>query len=403
MLKSVRIPEGFRKEYDKVVPRIKEGKAKGLYVFEPAFDGPQSGTSKYNNKDVIMLTSNNYLGLSTHPEVIKAVKDAVDKFGTGTCGARLHNGTTVLHKKLEEKVAEYFRTESAMVVSAGYLANVAALSSLSNDSNSLIITDQLNHMSIVDGIAMSQGKVKIFEHNNMEKLEYILSRSDEFSKKLIVVDGVYSMDGDLACLNEITNLAEKYDAAVMVDEAHTIGFFGETGRGACEHFGVEDKVLIKMATFSKSLAGVGGCIASDSDTIEYLKHQAHQYIFNASLPPAVVAGVLKSFEVMEKETWRRDKLWENTIRFRKGLMELGYDVMNSVSPIIPIYIGDDNVNMMMTRELMNEGVYIATAVFPSVPMNKSRLRTTITASLTSDEIDRALSVLEKVGRKFKVI
>lgn len=216
MLKTAKIPNGFKKEYDEVLPRIKEGKA------------------------------NNYLGLSSHPEVIKAV----------------------------------------------------------------------NHMSIVDGIAMSNAKVKIFTHNDMDKLEYILKNSQEFSRRLIVVDGVYSMDGDMACLDEISALAEKYDAAVMVDEAHSIGFFGETGRGVSEHFGLEDKIAVKMTTFSKSLAGVGGCIASDSDTIDYLKHQAHQYIFNASLPPAVVAGVLKSLELMQKETWRREKLWENTIRFK---------------------------------------------------------------------------------------
>ncbi|MBU5316396.1 pyridoxal phosphate-dependent aminotransferase family protein [Clostridium bornimense] len=403
MLKTAKMPNGFKNEYDKVLPRIRQGKAQDLYVFEPAFDGPQAGTSKYDGKDVIMLTSNNYLGLSTHPEIIKAIKKAVDKYGTGTCGARLHNGTTVLHKQLEEKIAEYFRTESAMIVSAGYLANVSALSTLCNDSDSVIITDQLNHMSIVDGIAMSNAKVKIFSHNNMEKLEYILQKSQEFQRKLIVVDGVYSMDGDIACLDEIVELAEKYDAAVMVDEAHSIGFFGETGRGTSEHFKLEDKVAIKMATFSKSLAGVGGCIASDKDTIDYLKHQAHQYIFNASLPPAVVAGVLKSFEIMEKETWRREKLWDNTIRFRKGLKELGFNTMNSISPIIPIYIGDDNTNMHMTKELLNRGVYIATAIFPSVPMNKSRLRTTITASLSSEEIDRALDIMGEVGRRFGVI
>ena len=403
MLKTAKIPEGFKSEYNEVLPRIKSGKEQQLYVFEPAFDGPQEGTSKYNGKDVIMLTSNNYLGLSTHPEVKKAIKEAVDKYGSGTCGARLHNGTTVFHKELEEKVAEFFRTESAMIVSAGYLANVSALSTLCNDSESVIITDQLNHMSIVDGISMSSAKVKIFTHNDMDKLEYILKNSSEYKRKLIVVDGVYSMDGDLACLDEITDLAEKYDSMVMVDEAHTLGFFGETGRGVSEHFGLEDKVAIKMATFSKSLAGVGGCIAADSDTIEYLKHSAHQYIFNASLPPAVVAGVLKALELMQKETWRREKLWANTIRFRRGLKSLGFDTMDSVSPIIPIYIGDDMVNMQMTKELLNRGVYIATAIFPSVPMNKSRLRTTITASLSNEEIDRALEQMEIVGKKFGVI
>lgn len=395
--------EGFKREFDKIVPYIREGKQSGNYVFEPAFESPQAGTSNYKGEKVIMLTSNNYLGISTHPEVIDSMKKALDLYGTGTCGARLHNGTTKLHTQLEELVADYFKSESAMIVSAGYLANLAAISTLCNDSNSVIITDQLNHMSIVDGIALSNAKVKIFDHNNMEKLEYILKKSVDFDKKLIVVDGVYSMDGDIAPIDIITSLAEKYDASVMVDEAHSLGFFGENGRGVSEFFNVEDKVHIKMATFSKSLAGIGGCLAADQSTIEYLKHQSHQYIFNASLPPCIVAGIIKAFEIIQKESWRKLKLWENTIRFRKGLMQLGFDILDSVSPVIPIFIGSDEINMKVTKGLLKEGVYIATAVFPAVPKGKSRLRATITASLSTEEIDIALSKLEKIGRKYGII
>ncbi|MGG6312513.1 aminotransferase class I/II-fold pyridoxal phosphate-dependent enzyme [Paenibacillus macerans] len=403
MLKSAPVPTGYAEDFSSFLAPIKEGKRQDLYVFEPPFEGPQAGNTLYQGNKVIMLTSNNYLGLSTHPEIIRAMKDALDIYGSGTCGARLHNGTTLLHKRLEERVAEYFHTEDAVVVSAGYMANLAAMTSLASDEKSVIITDQLNHMSIVDGMEMAKGQVRIFEHNNMEKLDYILRRSDGFKKKLIVVDGVYSMDGDLAKLDEIVELAERHGASVMVDEAHSLGFFGETGRGVSEHFGVEHKVHIKMATFSKSVAGVGGCIASDRDTCDYIKHVSHQYIFNASLPPSIVAGVLKAMDLMEKETWRREKLWHNTLRFRRGLMELGYDILDSLSPVIPIFIGDDLTTMQMTKRLLAEGVYIATAIFPAVPMNKARFRSTITASLSEEDIDIALDKLEKCGKAFGII
>ncbi|HWQ71401.1 MAG TPA: pyridoxal phosphate-dependent aminotransferase family protein [Desulfitobacteriaceae bacterium] len=403
MLRTATVPKGYTEEFSEFLAPIKEGKRQNLYVFEPPFEGPQAGNTLHNGNKVIMLTSNNYLGLSTHPKIIKAMKEALDVYGTGTCGARLHNGTTILHKRLEERIARYLRTEESVILSAGYMANLAAITALANNEKSVVITDQLNHMSIVDGIEMAKGQVRIFEHNNMEKLEYILSRSGNFQKKLIVVDGVYSMDGDLAQLDKIVELSQKYDASVMVDEAHSLGFFGPSGRGVAEHFKVEDKVHIKMATFSKSAASVGGCIASDKDTCDYIKHVSHQYIFNASLPPAIIAGVLKAFDLIENETWRREKLWSNTMRFRKGLMQLGYDIMDSLSPVIPIFIGDDLTTMKMTKKLMQEGVYIATAVFPAVPRNKSRFRSTITASLTEEEIDIALDKLEKCGREYGVI
>lgn len=397
------IGTGFQAGFDQKLANIKLGKEMGLYVFEPVFESVQKGTSRYDNRDVIMLTSNNYLGLASHEKIKEAMKAAIDVYGSGTCGARLHNGTTLLHKQLEKRCAEFFGTEDAVVVSSGYLANVAGITALADTEDSLIITDQLNHMSIVDGIKLAKGGVRIFEHNNMEKLEYILKKNSDVSKKLIVVDGVYSMDGDIAPLDIITTLAEKYNASVFVDEAHSLGFVGEHGCGVCDLFGVENKVHVKMATFSKSLAGCGGVLASDLDTCTYIRHNAHQYIFNASLPPAIVAGVIKAFDLMQTEQWRVEKLWRNTIRFRKGLKQSGFDTMDSMSPIVPIYIGDDMVNMKMTKRLMDLGIYIATALFPAVPQNKSRLRATITASLSDTEIDTALEKLVQVGREFHVI
>lgn len=394
---------GLEEKIEENIENIKEGISAGLYVFGPAFESAQDGCSILEGKKVIMLTSNNYLGLATHPEIKKAMRDAVETYGSGTCGARLHNGTTVLHKELEKKCADFFHTEDAVVVSAGYLANLAGISALANDDSTVVISDQLNHMSIVDGYTMGKGPVRIFEHNNMEKLEYILKRNQDAKRRLIVVDGVYSMDGDIAPLDRITDLAEQYDASVFVDEAHALGFVGETGRGAAEHFHVEEKVHIRMTTFSKSLAAVGGCIASDADTCLFIRHNAHPYIFNASFPPAVAAGVLKAFDVMEKETWRVDRLWENTIYFRRCLNEMGYNTLNSMSPIVPIYIGDDLTNMRMTRRLLEEGVYIATAIFPAVPKNKSRLRATITAALEKEQLELALDRIGKVGKEFGII
>jgi glycine C-acetyltransferase len=347
-----------------------------------------------------MLTSNNYLGLASHPEIKQAMREAVDHFGSSTCGARLHNGTTVLHKELEERLASYLNTESALIYSAGFLANVGTISAL-GDGDTVIISDQLNHMSIVDGYKLAEGKVKIFTHNDMDKLEYILERSQEAKRRLIVVDGVFSMDGDTAPLDKINTLAREYGAMVMVDEAHSFGILGSTGRGTTEHYGVNADII--MGTFSKALAGVGGFIAAGADLCEYVRHTAHAYIFNAAPPPVVVAGVMKALELMEKESWRQEKLWHNTIRFRSGLIQLGFDTMNSVTPIIPIFIGDDMKTMVMSKELLNNGVYIASAIFPAVPRGMSRFRTTITAALEDEDIDQALDVLGKVAHKAGII
>lgn len=390
----------FQKVFASVVDPVKEGKKLNLYGFEPPFAGPQGGRSIYEGKEVIMLTSNNYLGLADHPEIKQAMKEAVDRFGSSTCGARLHNGTTVLHKELEERLAVYLQGERALVFSAGFLTNIGTISAL-GDRETVIISDQLNHMSIVDGYRLAEGKVKIFTHNDMDKLRYILERSQDEKKRLIVVDGVFSMDGDIAPLDTIVALAREYGALVMVDEAHSFGLLGPTGRGTAEHFGVRADIV--MGTFSKALAGVGGFIVATEDICEYVRHTAHAYIFNAALPPVVAAGVLKALELVEKEDWRREKLWANTLRFRSGLVQLGFDTMQSVTPIIPIFIGDDMKTMVMSKELLQQGVYIASAIFPAVPQGMSRFRATITAALEEEDIDRALDMLGKAGRKVGLI
>ena len=353
MIKS----KGITQKVEKNINYILEGKKEGKYVFAQPFTSAQSDISEIGDKEVIMLTSNNYLGLATNSEVKEAMKNALDKYGTGTCGARLHNGTTDLHVKLERKCAEFFGAEDAVVFSAGY----------------------------------------------MSKLEHILKNNANFDKKIILVEGIYSMDGDICPLDKVTSLAEKYNASIYVDEAHSFGFVGNNGRGVSELFNVEDKIHMRMTTFSKSLATVGGCIATDRDTAEYIRHFANQYVFNASLPPTLAAGTLKALEIMQTETWRKEKLWKNTVKFRRGLMELGINTMNSVSPVIPIYIGDDEVNMKVTQELLERGVYIATAIYPAVPKGESRLRATITASLSDEDIENSLYMIEKVFKNNKLI
>lgn len=396
------ITKGYREIIDPVASNVKFVKQKGIYPFSPVFESPQMGSSKVDGKDVIMLASNNYLGLADHHEIKEAMKSAIDAYGTGTCGARLHNGTTKLHIMLEERIADFMQTEAAVIYSAGFLANLGALSALGGNGT-VIITDQLNHMSIVDGYKLSEAEIRIFAHNDMVKLEYIMTRSRDFQRRLIVVDGVYSMDGDIAPLETIVELAQQYDAMVMVDEAHSLGFFGENQRGVCEHLHLDKEVQIKMGTFSKSLACVGGFIAAERDLCCFLQHTAHSYIFNASLPPGICAGVLKAFDVMEKEQWRVEKLWANTRRFRKGLIALGFDAMDSISPVIPILIGDDTVTMELSSKLLQRGVYIASTIFPAVPTGKARFRTTITAALSENEIDRALEILGQSCREAGIV
>ncbi len=395
--------EAYKEEYDAYLKEIREGQEKGLVMFAPVFETNQNAVTKYKGKDTIILSSNNYLGLADHDEVLKSMKDAIDKYGASVCGSRMNNGTTDLHKRLERKIAEFFNTEDALICNSGYMANLVGISGSTRDYDSIFISDSLNHASINDGIKLSNGKKKIFTHNNMEKLEYILEKNSECKKKMIIVDGVYSMNGDMAQLDKIVKLAEKYDAMLMVDEAHGIGVFGENGRGASEYFNVEDKVQIKMGTFSKSLGNIGGCIAASKDICEYMRFMANQYLFTVSLSPASVAGTLKAFEIMEKEIWRKDKLWENTKLFNKLAREIGFNVNYSESPIIPITIGDVVTTLRFTDELLNRGVYVCSAVFPVVPKDKSIIRITMSSNLNKDEIERALGIMEKTAKEFNIL
>ena len=389
----------FKETFDQISSRVRAGIAAGQYGFGVEFESGQASRATLNDRNVVMLTSNNYLGLADHPAVVDACARALRTYGSGTCGARLHNGTTVLHRNLEKKVAAWLGYEDVVMFSSGYLANLGTISAIV-DTDTTVVIDQLNHMSIIDGCKLAEGQTRIFTHNDMQKLEYALARATT-RKRLVVVDGVYSMEGEIAPLVEIQRLAERYDAMLMVDEAHALGVLGAEGRGAASHHGIRPDIL--MGAFSKTLAGGGGFVATGQAAADFLRHSAHAYIFNAAGAPSVVAGVDAAFDIMVSEPWRIDRLWSNTIRFRAGLMAAGFDVMNSVTPIVPIAIGDDDAAMRMAVDLLVEDVYISAAIFPAVPHGKSRFRATITAALEPADIDYALDALTRAGIRHGVI
>ncbi|MEU4211723.1 pyridoxal phosphate-dependent aminotransferase family protein [Streptomyces sp. NPDC026206] len=388
------ISQAYGKTMASMLELVRDVRERGLYPFEPAFAAGQDVRTELDGTDVLVLSTSNYLGLAGHPAITRAMKSALDRFGSGNCGARLVNGTTTLHLELESRLADWLGAEAALTFSSGYMANLGAISTMC-DSETVIITDQFNHMSIMDGCRLAESRIKIFSHNSTAKLEYILERSAGAAKRFVVVDGVYSMDGDLAPLDEIARLARRHDAVLMVDEAHGLGVMGPSGRGATEHFGIVPDLW--MGTFSKSLAGVGGVIAGDRDVIDYIRHTSHMYTFNASLPAVTVAGVLKALDILQREPWRMRRLWENTERFRTGLAELGFDVMGTRTPIVPIRVGDEMTALRMARDLLRRGVYVFTAMFPAVPVGSARFRTTVTAAMRPQDIDHALNALKEVG------
>lgn len=389
----------FRETFERVSKHVEAGMASGLYGFGLEFESAQRSRAVLRGRDVVMLTSNNYLGLADHPAVLDARIEAVWQYGSGTCGARLHNGSTPLHRGLERRVAAWLGYEDAVIFSSGYLTNVGTVSALT-DSKTTVVIDRLNHMSTHNACRVGDGALRIFPHNDLEKLEHILARATT-EKRLVVVEGVYSMDGDIAPLADIAKLTESYGAMLMVDEAHGIGVLGEGGKGTGAHYGVRPDIT--MGTFSKSFAGTGGFVATSTAAAHFIRHTAHAYIFATSLAPAELAGANAALDVMLAEPWRVEKLWANTMRLRSGLISAGFDVLDSVTPIVPIHIGDSMTAMAMTAEMLREDVYIGAAIFPTVPQGKSRLRATVTAALETQDIDYALDVMIRVGKKHGII
>ncbi len=377
-------------------------KSLGLYPYFRAISSGQDTEVVIEGKKMIMIGSNNYLGLTSHPKVKEAAMDAVKRFGSGCTGSRFLNGTLELHEELENRLARFMKKEAALVFSTGFQTNLGTIATLVTRKDYVII-DRSVHASIVDACRLSYGTVVKFKHNDMADLARVLGNCENNAGKLIAVDGVFSMEGDIADLPEIVRLAKKHNARVMVDDAHSIGVLGEHGRGTAEHFDLEDEVDVVMGTFSKSFASLGGFIAASERVVNYVKHFSRALIFSASPPPAAVATCLAALDIIESEPERRERLWQITKRMHKEFRALGFNIGTTQTPIIPIYIGDDMKTFQFWKMLSDEGIFVNPIISPAVAPGCQLLRTSYTATHTDEQLDKVLEAFEKVGKKMGVI
>lgn len=373
----------------------------GIYPYFRVIESAQDPEVIVDGKKMIMIGSNNYLGLTNHPRVKEAAIEALRKYGSGCAGSRFLNGTLDIHVNLEKKLARFMRKESALVFSTGFQTNLGVISAIAGKDD-VILIDKMNHASIIDGCRLSFSETKKYRHNDMEDLERLLQQYND-KGKLIIVDGVFSMEGDIADLPNIVKLARKYGARVMVDDAHGIGVLGRTGRGTAEHFGLEDEVDLIMGTYSKSLASIGGFIAASEEVIHYIKHFARALIFSASPPPASIASVSAAIDIIEEEPERRERLRRNTNKMLKGFKALGFDTGRSETPIIPLIVGDDQRAFLMAKMLHDKGIFANVAVSPAVPNGNALIRTSYMATHTDEQLDKVLQAFEEVGKALGII
>ena len=382
--------------------KAREVIASGYYPYFQPIEASFDTEVVIRGERKVMVGSNNYLGLTHHPKVLDAAEAALRKYGSGCTGSRFLNGTLDLHEQLEERLARFVSQEAALVFSTGYQSNLGVLATIVGRDEH-IFSDKLNHASIVDGNRLSYGIVHRYPHNDMRALERELARTPSEAGKLIVTDGVFSMEGTIANMPGIMALAEFYGAEVLVDDAHSIGVLGEMGGGTLQHFKLEDRASLIMATFSKSLGSIGGMVAGPEDVIHYLKHHARSLIFSASMPPASIATVLAALDVIDEEPERRAQLWHNTRRIQEGLKSLGYDIGNSETPIVPVLIGELDRMLVFWKELFDAGVFTNPVTPPAVPDNSCRLRISMMATHTDDHINFVLDAFANVGKKMAAI
>ena len=374
----------------------------GLYPYFRPIESDQDTVVKIDGKSVLMFGSNSYLGLTNHPKLKEGAIKAIEKYGTGCAGSRFLNGTLDIHLELEEKLAKLVHKESALVFPTGFTVNSGVIPSLVGRDDYLIF-DERNHASIIEGKRLTFGKTLKYKHNDMEHLEKVLKKCDTDRVKLIVTDGVFSMEGDVARLPEMVELAKRYNASLYVDEAHSLGVFGTTGAGVCEHFGVSDDVDLIMGTFSKSLGTIGGFIAADENIINYLKHTSRTLIFSASITPASTGCVLAALDVMAEETWRKDQLWANTKRAKEGFEKAGFEIGPTETPIIPLYVRDNMKTFTLTRMLMDDGVFVNPVVTPAVSPEDTLIRYSLMATHTFEQIDESIEKISKIARQIGII
>ena len=381
--------------------KVKDLKAAGAYLYFRTINSPQDPIVTMGGKELIMLGSNNYLGLTNHPKVKEAAIAAIRKYGTGCAGSRFLNGTLDIHEELEARLAAFMHKEAAIAFSTGFQTNLGTISAIVGKDD-VVAIDKLDHASIIDGCRVAFGEVRKYRHNDMSDLDRVLSQGND-KGKLVVVDGVFSMEGDIADLPGIVDVSKAHGARIMVDDAHGIGVLGEGGRGTAEHFGLEDEVDIIMGTYSKSLASIGGFIVATAEAVDYIKHHARALIFSASPPPASVASVIAALDIIEQEPERREKLWENTRKIQKGFKEMGFDIGVSETPVVPVVVGEDMTAFMMTIRLEEEGIFVNPVVSPATPPGRALIRTSYMATHTFEQLDRVLEVFDRVGRELGIL
>src|SRR5216110_369872 len=388
--------------------QLDELKQKGTYFRLRVLDDEQAPVCTFDGKKVINLASNNYLGLTTHPKLREAALEGTRKYGVGSGAVRTIAGTMKIHMQLEEKIARFKNVEACVVFQSGFAANAGTVSAVLGKED-FIISDQLNHASIIDGARLSRAKILVFEHKNLADAEAKLaSVKNEPGKKLLISDGVFSMDGDIGPLPGLCDLAEKYGAIMMVDDAHASGVLGRNGGGTIDHFKVHGRVDIQVGTLSKAIGALGGYVCGSRDLIEFLYHRGRPFLFSTSAPPSVAATCIAAFEVLEQEPERMDRLWENTRFWKKELANLGFDIGGkttpvSETPITPIIIDDGKLTMEFSRQLFKEGVLGTGITFPTVPEGKARIRTIMTATHTQEELQQALEALRNVGKRMAIL
>jgi 8-amino-7-oxononanoate synthase len=383
--------------------RIKYLKGNDLYFYNQAIDEIRGGAKVLvRGREMGMYASYSYLGLVRHPRIDEAAKKAVEKFGTGTNGVRTLAGSLTIHDELEETIADFKHAEAAVTYSSGYATNLSVISTLMGRGD-YVLSDKLNHASIVDGCIMSGAEFRRFKHNDMQDLENRLKNVPEGVSKMVVADSVFSMDGDIIDLPKVVELCKKYKAWLMIDEAHSLGVLGKTGRGIEEYFGLGDVIDIKMGTLSKTIPSVGGYVATKKEIVTYLRHASRAYIFSAALPPAQAAAANEAFKVILDEPWRIEKLDQNTKIFINGLKSLGFDTMLTETAIVPVLCGEDDSAFAMTREAQHKDVFVLPVVSPAVPEGQARLRATVTAAHEPSDIEHAMEVIGEAGKKLGII
>ncbi|HYL13295.1 MAG TPA: glycine C-acetyltransferase [Terriglobales bacterium] len=388
--------------------QLNDLKAKGTHFRLRVLEDEQAPVCTFDGKKVINLASNNYLGLTTHLKLREAALDATRKYGVGSGAVRTIAGTMKIHMQLEEKIARFKNVEACVVFQSGFAANAGTVSAILGKED-FIISDELNHASIIDGARLSRAKILVFRHKDLAHAEeHLASVKDQPGRKLLITDGVFSMDGDIGALPGLCDLAEKYGAIMMVDDAHASGVLGRNGRGTVDHFKVHGRVDVQVGTLSKAIGALGGYVCGSRDLIDFLYHRARPFLFSTSHPPSVAATCIAAFDVLEQEPERIEKLWENTRFFKKELGNLGFNIGGvntpaSETPITPIIIGDGKLTMEFSRELFKEGVLGTGIAFPTVPEGKARIRTIMTATHTREELEQALDVLKKAGKRMGIL